>query len=146
MRFRNNVLIENVKVQYTNFCGIWLWDVKYSAIKQVKLLNCTWASTGWAAGALQLANLEGVEIDHIDIDENIGYGVKALGSGGNKIVNMKFHDSRVSVVPAGKWNNGSAPNISIELWSVELVNCELSQLTSHQKVIKKSERLNIKDY
>src|SRR5687767_2393430 len=57
VKYRNNVLIESVKVQYTNFCGIWLWDVKYSAIKQVKLLNCTWASTGWAAGALQLANL-----------------------------------------------------------------------------------------
>ena len=125
VRFRNNVLVENIKVQNTNFCGLWIWDVKYSAVKQVKLLNCSWASTGWAAGALMLSNLQNVEFDRMDIDENMGYGVKALGTSGHKLVNMKFHDSRVSVVPTGKWNNGSAPNISIELWSVDLIGCEI---------------------
>ena len=122
---RNNVVIEKVKVQQTNFCGIWLWNVKNSALKNVKLINCSWGSTAWAAGALNLAGIEKVEIDGLEVDENAGYGIKALGSSGNKISYLRIHDSRISVIPTGKWNNGSAPNISIELWSVDLVGCEI---------------------
>lgn len=125
VKFRNNVTVENVKVQYTNFCGIWMWDTKNSSLKDVKLVNCSWGSTGWASGALQLANLDGMTIDNLNVDENTGYGIKALGSGGNKISNMKVFDSRISVNPAGKWNNGSAPNIAFELWEVLLTNCEI---------------------
>ena len=122
---RNNIVIEGIKVKDTNFCGIWIWDVKNSFLKQITLANCSWGSTGWASGALQLANLESVELTGLTIDENTGYGIKALGSGGNKISKMKFHDSRISVNPAGKWNNGSAPNIAFELWEVLLTNCEI---------------------
>jgi gliding motility-associated-like protein len=122
---RNNVVIEKVKVQQTNFCGIWLWNVKNSALKDVKLVNCSWGSTAWAAGALNLGGIEKVEINGLDVDEDAGYGIKALGSPGNKISYLKIHDSRVSVIATGKWNNGSAPNISIELWSVDLVGCEI---------------------
>jgi gliding motility-associated-like protein len=122
---RNNVIIQAVKVQYTNFCGIWLWNVKNSAIKDVKLLNCSWGSTAWAAGALNLGGIDKVEIAGLNVDENAGYGIKALGASGNKISYLKIHDSRISVIPNGKWNNGSAPNISIELWSVDLVGCEI---------------------
>lgn len=122
---RTNILIEGVKVQGTNFCGIWIWDVKNSALRNVTLINCSWGSAGWAAGALQLANLESVELVGLNIDENTGYGIKALGSGGNKITRMRVHDSRISVNPAGKWNNGSAPNISFELWEVLLTDCEI---------------------
>jgi gliding motility-associated-like protein len=122
---RGNVTIEGIKVQSTNFCGIWVWDVKNSILRNVTIINCSWGSAGWAAGALQLANLESVELVGLNIDENAGYGIKALGSGGNKITKMKVHDSRISVTPAGKWNNGSAPNISFELWDVLLTDCEI---------------------
>lgn len=125
VKYRNNVTIENVKVNATNFCGIWIWDVKNSLLKNVTLINCSWGSASWAAGALQLANLESVELTGLHIDENVGYGVKALGSGGNRITKMKFHDSRITVTPNGKWNNGSAPNISFELWEVLLTDCEI---------------------
>ncbi len=137
VKYRNNVLIQNVKVQGTNFCGIWIWDVKDSALRQVTLVNCSWGSTGWAAGALQLANLERIEIDRLNVDENSGYGIKALGSGGNRITNMKVFDSRISVNPAGKWNNGSAPNIAFELWEVYLVNCEIynNYLDNHLSLV-----------
>src|SRR5690606_32173082 len=33
VKFRSNVTIENVKVNATNFCGIWIWDVKNSLLK-----------------------------------------------------------------------------------------------------------------
>ncbi len=122
---RNRITIENVKVKETNFCGIWIWDVKNSTLRQITLINCSWGSTGWASGALQLAHLESVEITGLNIDESTGYGIKALSSGGNKITRMKLHDSRISVNPAGKWNNGSAPNIAFELWEVYLTDCEI---------------------
>lgn len=122
---RNRIAIENVKVKETNFCGIWIWDVKNSTLRQINLVNCSWGSTGWASGALQLAHLESVEISGLNIDENTGYGIKALSSGGNKITRMKLHDSRISVNPVGKWNNGSAPNIAFELWEVYLTDCEI---------------------
>ncbi|WP_276372001.1 Ig-like domain-containing protein [Chryseolinea sp. H1M3-3] len=122
---RSNILIENVKVQGTNFCGIWIWDVKNSILRDVTIINCSWGSTGWAAGALQLAHLEDVELVGLNIDENTGYGIKALSGGGNKITRMKVHDSRITVNPAGKWANGSAPNISFELWEVLLTDCEI---------------------
>ncbi len=122
---RNRVVIESVKVKETNFCGIWIWDVKNSTLRQITLINCSWGSTGWASGALQLAHLESVDISGLNIDESTGYGIKALSSGGNKITRMKFHDSRISVNPTGKWNNGSAPNIAFELWEVYLTDCEI---------------------
>lgn len=123
---RSNVLIERVKVQYTNFVGIWLWSVSDSAMKDVVLRDCSWGSTGWAAGALALGTITRVDIDGLDVNESTGYGVKALGpSGHNKIFNLVIHDSRVSVNPAGKWNDGKAPNITIELFSVHLQDCEI---------------------
>ncbi len=125
VKFRSNVNIQSIKVQNTNFCGLWIWDVKSSAVRDVRLVNCSWGSTGWASGALQLANLDNVTIERLNVDESTGYGIKALGSGGNRITNMKVFDSRISVNPAGKWNNGSAPNIAFELWEVYLVGCEI---------------------
>ena len=125
VKSRNRIVIDNVKVKDTNFCGIWIWDVKNSTLRQVTLINCSWGSTGWASGALQLAHLEEVDISGLNIDENSGYGIKALSSGGNRITRLKVHDSRISVNPAGKWNNGSAANIAFELWEVYLTDCEI---------------------
>lgn len=122
---RDNITVDNIKVQYTNFCGLWLWDSKNTLLKELKLLNCSWGNAGWASGALQLANLEATTIDRLNVDENVGYGIKALGSGGNRITNMKVFDSRISVTPNGKWANGAAPNIAFELWEVYLVGCEI---------------------
>lgn len=122
---RNNVVVENIDILRTNFCGIWLWEVKVSTVKGVKLINCAWGSTGWASGALMLAYLDNVEVDSLTVDEYDGYGIKTLGSGANKVKKLKIHDSRISVNPEGKWNNGSAPNIAIELWDVALEGCEI---------------------
>lgn len=124
VHYRSNVTIDEVKVQNTNFNGIWLWDVKDSKVK-IQLVNCSWGSAPWCSGALNVGNLERVDVI-ADINENTGYGIKAIGpSGYNNISQLKIHDSRVSVNPFGLWNNGSAPNIAIELWGVNLIGCEI---------------------
>jgi hypothetical protein len=126
VHYRSNVTIENVAVQNTNFTGIWLWDVTNSILKSVYLTNCSWGSTSYSSGALNVGSLQSVEVNDLHVDENTGYGIKAIGPSGNNIISsLKIHDSRVSVAPVGLWNNGSAPNIAIELWSVLLTGCEI---------------------
>ncbi|MBI1767585.1 MAG: T9SS type A sorting domain-containing protein [Bacteroidetes bacterium] len=126
VRYRNKVVIDEVKVQNTNYTGIWLWDVKDSQLTNTQLVNCSWGSTGYSSGALNVGNLERVEISQLMVDENTGYGIKALGPDGyNDIFYLKMHDCHISVTPFGLWNNGSAPNIAIELWQSTLVGCEI---------------------
>jgi hypothetical protein len=126
VRLRNKVIIENIKVQNTNFTGIWLWDMKDSKLINTQIINSSWGSTAYCVGALNVGNLENVEIDRLNINEDRGYGIKAIGpNGNNNIINVKIHDSRVSVHPFGLWNGGSAPNIAIELWQVNLVRSEI---------------------
>ncbi|HEX8039608.1 MAG TPA: Ig-like domain-containing protein, partial [Chryseosolibacter sp.] len=126
VRYRTFVTIDGVKVTGTNFTAIWLWDVKDSRMTNTDLVNCSWGSTGYQVGALNVGNLERVEIDHCYIDENTGYGIKAIGpSGYNDILYTKIHDCRITVNPTGLWNNGSAPNIAIELWQVDPLGCEI---------------------
>lgn len=126
---RNNILIENVKVQYTNFCGIWILKTKNSTLRKISLLNCAWGSTEWCSAALQFAHIDHVEFDQLIIDEDKGYGIKSLGHDKDHILShFKLHDSRISVTPKGLWQNGKAPNISIEIWAnafpeSEIYNC-----------------------
>lgn len=126
VRHRDKVTIESVKVISTNFNGIWLWDTNDSRLLNTQIINSAWGSAAYCVGALNLGNLKNVEIDHLDINESKGYGIKAIGpSNSNNIINLKIHDSRVSVHPYGLWNTGTAPNIAIELWQVNLVGSEI---------------------
>ncbi len=126
---RNKITIESVKVQHVNFSGIWLWGVTDCTIKDIELKDCAWGSTDWCSAALQIANSSNIDISNFNIDEGIGYGIKNLGHDEKlPVTNIKIHDGRVSVVPTGLWNNGSAPNITIELWGnsypgTEIYNC-----------------------
>lgn len=109
--------IQNVSVKYTNFSAIWLVSSSNSIIKGIKILDCAWGSTGWCSGGLQIANSPNVDVSNFDISENEGYGIKNLGHTSNTpVTNLQIHDGRVSVNPHGAWNNGQAPNITIELW------------------------------
>jgi hypothetical protein len=126
VRNRTNVTLNSIKVVNTNFTGIWLWSLQDSKLTNSQLLNCSWGSADYSVGALNIGDLTRVEIAQVNIDENTGYGIKAIGpSGNNNLVNNKIHDCRVSVIPFGLWNYGSAPNIAIELWAVNLVTNEL---------------------
>jgi len=128
---RSNVLIEGIKVQYTNFTGIWLWDVEDSRVTDIQLKDCAWGSADWSSGAMDLANLKRVELDHITVDEGFGEGIKSLGANGEgngKLHYLKIHDNYISVTPNGQWKTASgesAPNIAFELWNIELLGCEL---------------------
>jgi hypothetical protein len=123
---RDGVVVDGVKVEYTNFTGIWLWNSKDSKIINSELVNCSWGSTGYSSGALNIGNLERVEIAFLQVDEDTGYGIKAIGPDSvNRFTNMVIHDSRISVNPVGLWNDGLAPNMAIELWQVKLVECEI---------------------
>lgn len=125
---RDNVAIDNVRVRNVNFCGIWLVNVDDSSIKNTSLFNCSWGNTDWCSGALQLANCEKIEIDNLFVNEDRGYGIKAIrpDPGNNQLTAVKIHDSNISVNPIGIWKEGKAPNISIELWSANLIRCEIS--------------------
>src|SRR5436190_20946213 len=126
VKYRDNVVISNVKVTNTNFTGIWLWDVRDSQITKSQLVNCSWGSSSYVSGALNLGNVTRLDVDQLSVDENTGYGIKAIGPGGNNnIITTKIHDNHISVTPNGLWNGGSAPNIAIELWSVNLVGDEI---------------------
>ena len=127
VRYRNNVNIENVKIQYTNFTAIWLWDTKDSALSYVWTLNCSWASSGWQSGAINIGNLERVEFANLDVNEGIGYGVKAIGPSGynNSFKQFIVRDSRFSVHPQGTWNGGSAPNIAFEMILSTFSGCQI---------------------
>jgi hypothetical protein len=123
---RNNVTIDAVKVANTHFIGIWLWDVQTSSLKNSQIINASWGSAAYCVGALSLASLDRVDISNLSIDENTGYGVKAIGpNGANKISNTSIHDSRISVNPSGLWNSGSAPNFAMELYYTNLVGCQI---------------------
>jgi hypothetical protein len=122
VRNRNNVTIGSVKVQNTNFSGIWLWGLQDSKLLDSQLLNCSWGSSDYVVGALNIGDLTRVEIAGMNINENTGYGIKAIGpSGNNNLINNRIHNNRISVTPHGLWNNGSAPNFAVELWAVNLV-------------------------
>jgi hypothetical protein len=123
---RTNILLKRIKVQSTNFTGIWLWEVKDSRVSEMIINNCAWGSAGWSSGAIDVANLERVELDNIQVDENFGNGIKALGTNG-PMHYVKIHDSNISVAPFGQWKTDSgadAPNIAVEFWNVDLLGCE----------------------
>ena len=123
---RTNILLKRIKVQSTNFTGIWLWEVKDSRVSEATIKNCAWGSSAWSSGAIDITNLERVEFDNIQVDENFGYGIKALGTNG-PMHYVKIHDSNISVAPFGQWKTDSgadAPNIAVEFWNVDLLGCE----------------------
>jgi hypothetical protein len=123
---RTNVLLKKIKIQRTNFTGIWLWEVKDSRISEAILKDCAWGSAAWSSGSIDITNLERVELDNIQVDENFGYGIKALGTNG-PMHYVKVHDNKISVAPFGQWktdSGGDAPNIAVEFWNVDLVACE----------------------
>jgi hypothetical protein len=130
IRNRANIEIRNVKIIDTNFTGMWLWDVSHSYVKDVQINNASWGSAGYSSGALNIGTLNNVVFDHVDINENVGYGIKAIGPDlVTELTDVKIINSVVSVNPVGLWVNpvsgSKAPNIAIEFWKGKLVGCEI---------------------
>jgi hypothetical protein len=126
VRLRNNVVIENIKVTNVNFSGIWLWDVKDSQLNNSKLVNASWGSTSFCSGALNVGNLQRVTINNLYVNEDTGYGIKAIGPSTNTLIDFKIKSSHVTVHPYGMWENGKAPNIAIEYFVSGLQGCEIT--------------------
>ena len=123
---RNSVVIENVRVQYTYFTGIWMWVTNDCRVTKVQLKDCAWGSSNGASGALQISQSERLEVDHMDIDEGTGQAVDAVGAG--KMYYLKMHDNRFSVNPQGNWQTPggvTVPNICVEFYNVDLKGCEV---------------------
>lgn len=115
---RTNVTVDNIKVQYVNFNGIWVGASNNSVVKNIVLKDCAWGSSSWCSSALAFSNTTNLDISGFDIDEGRGYGIKNLGHDQNTpLTNVKVHHGKVSVHQAGLWNGGSAPNITIEFWA-----------------------------
>ena len=123
---RDRIRLTDVKVQDTNFCGIWILNATDVRMQAVSLQNCAWGSNEWCSGALQLAYVDHVDIHKLEIDEGKGYGIKTLGhEKEHNLNNFKLHDSRISVNPKGLWKNGKAPNIAVELWANNFAGSEI---------------------
>lgn len=115
---RSNVVIDNVRIQYMNFNGLWFSNANNSSAKNIVLKDCAWGSASWCSSALAIAHSNNLDISNFDIDEARGYGIKNLGHDQNQpLTNVKIHHGKVSVHQTGLWNNGSAPNITIEFWA-----------------------------
>ena len=114
---RDNVKILDVRVQETTYFGAWLKNTTGSEFANNELINSSWASVGWVTGELDVFNITNTIIHHNFIKTtrtDKGYGIKALWPDGT-VKNSKFYNNRFQLVHTSMWNNGSAPNIDIEL-------------------------------
>lgn len=113
---RDNVKISDIKFQETTFFGAWLKNGVNLELFNCEFLNSSWASVGWASGEICVFNLKNVLIHHNTITTNRtdkGYAIKALWPDG--FINGKIYSNVMNMHPTSLWNNGSAPNIGIEL-------------------------------
>ncbi len=123
---RSGIRIEDIRIEETNFCGLWILNASDVRINNVSLRNCAWGSSDWCSGAFQFAHIDNVDIDNLNIDEGTGYGIKSLGhEKDHNLNNFKLHDSRISVNPMGLWKNGKAPNIAVEIWANSFAGSEI---------------------
>lgn len=123
---RARVALTNLDIRDTYFTGIWLWGTKDCHVSHVQLTNCAWGSTQGCSATLQFTASERLEIDHLNIRENIGYGMKGVGDG--NMFQLKIHNNLINVNPEGKWRTPEGhvvPNISLELFNVDLRECEI---------------------
>lgn len=116
---RKDIVIENVRIQNTNFSGLWLWDVEDVRVTKTEVKDCSWGSTAWCSGAINVGELKNVEIDNCLIDEGTGYGIKTIGPENARHIRLVIRNSVVTMNPQGLWNEGRAPNISIELLNMK---------------------------
>lgn len=130
---RRGLRMDDIRIQNTNFNGLWLWDAKDTHITNVELKDCSWGSFEWCSGALNVGNVRNVTIENCLIDEGTGYGIKGIGPEGAQAINLVIRHSHITVNPKGLWNNGTAPNISIELFNLknsEIHDCYLDNHVS----------------
>jgi hypothetical protein len=123
---RDWVTLSDLRVQNIFYTGIWLWGTNDCKLSKIHIRDCAWGSSKGCSATIQFTASERLEITNIQINEGIGYGMKAVGDG--KMYALKIHHCNIHVTPDGKWktpDGQSAPNIACELYNVDLKRCEI---------------------
>lgn len=113
---RNNVKGWDIKVVETTYFGVWLKGHALGDWSYLDLYNSSWASVGWCMGEFCIGTLTDVNIHHCKIRTDRtdkGYGIKALWPD-SIFTNTKLYSNDIDLHPTSLWQNGKAPNISIE--------------------------------
>jgi PA14 domain/Secretion system C-terminal sorting domain/Right handed beta helix region len=153
---RNNVTMHHVTIRNCQQRGavfsrsdMWWYiplpDGKW--MHNTTIYNCTFLNNGAQLGSETLGNLclsglDGADIYNININDNVGYGIKFINVGHYR--NVKIHDCNITV---NEQDAAWGEKISIELWNlhngneVYNVNCNTwmsfvnhAQLTAYQPV------------
>jgi hypothetical protein len=117
---RNNVSIENVRIENCKFFGSWSTGNSGFKTYELDLINNSWSSASWCSGELVfggvLSNFD-VELGLIQTTtNNKGYAIKILwNSPTNELVNGKIHGGRIDLNHYSNWGNGLSRNLSIEI-------------------------------
>ena len=133
---RANVNIQHVNFDHISWGAVWAGisndcPVKNILMDDVTFLECGLGTSEYASGAIMPAWVENLEIKNFTIratESSTGYGITAIGYGvpRGSWKNVKIHDGTIDLKPTGSWNNGLAPNISIEVNRVSPIsNCEV---------------------
>src|SRR5690606_10911701 len=125
---RNNILIEGLTVRNTNFVGIWFIGVKDSRITRTTMRDCSMASASYGTGSISIASVQRVELDHLDIEDNYGCSIKAMGVSYGPVYNVKIHHNTLKSAEKGYWvqpNGRTTPSISLELFDADLIGTEV---------------------
>lgn len=123
---RDNVIITDVKIQETTYFGGWLKNTG-TEWSNSEFLNTSWASVGWVTGELNVQNITNTLIHHnlfTTTRTDKGYGIKALWSNGT-VRTSKIYSNKFQLVKTSIWNNGSAPNIDLELHDTYYAGIEI---------------------
>ena len=141
--YASDVEILDIKIQGFYFCGLWLWDVQNSSFHDSETYDNSWSSSGWGGGGIHIYKLRDFSFYNLYLKEVAqregtkggGVAIKALGPGSDNLCeNVRIENCDVDVHPYGPWNNGQAPNISIEFWNVDTRNCVVSNSIIRQHI------------
>ena len=129
---RSGVTIEDVSAKKFNWGGIWLHRVKDVTVTGGQIEESSWSSNAYASGNLNIGKAENVTIDGLDITAHrsgTGYGIKALPyfeDVDEEWDNVVIRNCTIDLEADGGWNNGLAPNISIEIHDVTVSNSRIT--------------------
>jgi len=133
VRSSNNIDLDNLSIKGFFFNGMWLWESRNVEFHDSDVFDCSWSSSGWAGGGIHLYKLTDVKLYNLILKEVAqrggskggGNAIKAIGSDDNAMVRVILDNVDVDVNDYGTWQNGRAPNISIEFWNTSAVDCEI---------------------
>lgn len=131
---RDNVKIDKVKIQDTNFFAVWVRDATNPEVSNSEFLNASYASDGWCTGEILILNLTGMNIHHnifSSNNPNEGYGISVYGNAPQTAnpMNGRIHYNTVAMHPSSIWAGGKSPNIGIEFHDVRMAGVEIDHNT-----------------